>query len=160
MARTVPDNLGMLFRRELVMFGPREVLLTSEEPVVKQFLNGHMNGPIGMSEEKDQATMAAEAAAAATPAQGPLLEEVSRHPARRCSARPGVPERKAVGRRQQRVVEMLHTLPPTAQAAIRELLDKEHAQDDAVRAHWAAGHDPALPATTPTRSPDAHRGNG
>ena len=27
-ARTVPDNLGMLFRRELVMFGPREVLLT------------------------------------------------------------------------------------------------------------------------------------
>jgi phospholipid/cholesterol/gamma-HCH transport system ATP-binding protein len=52
-ARTVPDNLGMLFRRELVMFGPREVLLTSEEPVVKQFLNGRREGPIGMSEEKD-----------------------------------------------------------------------------------------------------------
>ena len=125
----------MLFRRELVMFGPREVLLTSEEPVVKQFLNGHMNGPIGMSEEKDQATMAAEAAAAAA-GQGPLLEEVSGIPPQmQCS--PGVPERKAVGRRQQRVVEMLHTLPPTAQAAIRELLDKEHAQDDAVRAHYA-----------------------
>src|SRR5207253_10538320 len=28
-ARTVPDNMGMLFRRHLVMFGPREVLLTS-----------------------------------------------------------------------------------------------------------------------------------
>ena len=30
----------MLFRRQLVMFGPREVLLTSDEPVVQQFLNG------------------------------------------------------------------------------------------------------------------------
>jgi phospholipid/cholesterol/gamma-HCH transport system ATP-binding protein len=50
----------MLFRRELVMFGPREVLLTSEEPVVKQFLNGSMNGPIGMSEEKDAEELAAE----------------------------------------------------------------------------------------------------
>ena len=35
LARTVPDNIGMLFRKELVMFGPREVLLTSEEPVVQ-----------------------------------------------------------------------------------------------------------------------------
>ena len=61
-ARTVPDNLGMLFRRELVMFGPREVLLTSEEPVVKQFLNGRREGPIGMSEEKDAAQVAAELA--------------------------------------------------------------------------------------------------
>src|ERR1700759_815847 len=61
-ARTVPDNLGMLFRRELVMFGPREVLLTSEEPVVKQFLNGRKEGPIGMSEEKDASQVAAELA--------------------------------------------------------------------------------------------------
>ena len=61
-ARTVPDNLGMLFRRELVMFGPREVLLTSEEPVVKQFLNGRREGPIGMSEEKDAGQVAAELA--------------------------------------------------------------------------------------------------
>lgn len=28
-AATVPDNMGMLFRRELVTFGPREVLLTN-----------------------------------------------------------------------------------------------------------------------------------
>src|SRR5690606_15488463 len=61
-ARTVPDNMGMLFRKQLVMFGPREVLLTSEEPVVKQFLNGRRIGPIGMSEEKDEATAAAEQA--------------------------------------------------------------------------------------------------
>ncbi len=61
-ARTVPDNLGMLFRRNLVMFGPREVLLTSDEPVVEQFLNGRRIGPIGMSEEKDEAQMAEEQA--------------------------------------------------------------------------------------------------
>jgi phospholipid/cholesterol/gamma-HCH transport system ATP-binding protein len=54
-ARQVPDNIGLLFRRELVMFGPREQLLTSEEPVVRQFLNGRMQGPIGMAEEKDAA---------------------------------------------------------------------------------------------------------
>jgi phospholipid/cholesterol/gamma-HCH transport system ATP-binding protein len=61
-ARTMPDNIGMLFRRHLVMFGPRELLLTSDEPVVRQFLNGQRIGPIGMSEEKDEATMAEEQA--------------------------------------------------------------------------------------------------
>ena len=59
-ARTVPDNLGLLFRRNLVMFGPREQLLTSQEPVVRQFLNGRREGPIGMSEEKDVAQVEAE----------------------------------------------------------------------------------------------------
>ncbi|WP_344801004.1 ABC transporter ATP-binding protein, partial [Actinokineospora diospyrosa] len=58
-ARSVPDNLGMLFRRELVLFGPRELLLTSDIPVVAQFLNGHKEGPIGMSEEKDSADFSA-----------------------------------------------------------------------------------------------------
>src|SRR4051812_24644688 len=71
-ARTVPDNLGMLFRRELVMFGPREVLLTSDEPVVKQFLNGRREGPIGMSEEKDSAQVAAELASLDDNAPAPL----------------------------------------------------------------------------------------
>ncbi|MBO0883583.1 MAG: ATP-binding cassette domain-containing protein, partial [Mycobacterium sp.] len=40
-ASTVPDNIGMLFLRNLVTFGPREILLTSDEPVVAQFLRGH-----------------------------------------------------------------------------------------------------------------------
>ena len=31
-ARTVPDNIGVLYHRHLAMFGPREMLLTSEEP--------------------------------------------------------------------------------------------------------------------------------
>ncbi len=33
-ARTVPDNIGLLYHRHLAMFGPREMLLSSEEPVV------------------------------------------------------------------------------------------------------------------------------
>ncbi len=65
-ARTVPDNIGLLFRRELVMFGPREHLLTSDVPVVRQFLNGRMEGPIGMAEEKDEALVAQELASAET----------------------------------------------------------------------------------------------
>ncbi|MFI7697226.1 ABC transporter ATP-binding protein [Nonomuraea sp. NPDC049655] len=60
-ARTVPDNIGLLFRRELVMFGPREMLLSSDEPVVRQFLNARRHGPIGMSEEKDVSELEAEA---------------------------------------------------------------------------------------------------
>src|SRR6476659_3977276 len=60
-ARTVPDNIGMLYHRHLAMFGPREMLLSSEEPVVRQFLNAQMVGPIGMSEEKDAEELAAEA---------------------------------------------------------------------------------------------------
>jgi phospholipid/cholesterol/gamma-HCH transport system ATP-binding protein len=60
-ARTIPDNIGLLFRRELIMFGPREMLLSSEEPVVRQFLNARKHGPIGMSEEKDISELEAEA---------------------------------------------------------------------------------------------------
>ncbi|MGH3327628.1 MAG: ABC transporter ATP-binding protein [Streptomycetales bacterium] len=62
-AQKVPDNIGLLFRRELVMFGHRERLLTSEEPVVRQFLHGRMQGPIGMAEEKDSTQIAEELAA-------------------------------------------------------------------------------------------------
>ena len=39
---------------------------------------------------------------------------------------PGMPERKAVARRQARVREILHTLPPAAQEAIRDELDGTH----------------------------------
>jgi phospholipid/cholesterol/gamma-HCH transport system ATP-binding protein len=61
-ARVVPDNIGLLFRRELVMFGPRAQLLSSTEPVVRQFLGGRMQGPIGMAEEKDAAQVEQELA--------------------------------------------------------------------------------------------------
>ena len=59
-ARTVPDNLGLLYHKHLAMFGHREQLLSSEEPVVRQFLNAQRVGPIGMSEEKDADQLAAE----------------------------------------------------------------------------------------------------
>ncbi|MGI8332317.1 ABC transporter ATP-binding protein [Actinomadura scrupuli] len=59
-ARVLPDNLGLLFRRGLVMFGPREMILSSHHPAVNQFFNARRQGPIGMAEEKDQAELAAE----------------------------------------------------------------------------------------------------
>ncbi|QKG20554.1 ABC transporter ATP-binding protein [Actinomadura verrucosospora] len=60
-ARVLPDNLGLLFRRGLVMFGPREMVLSSTHPAVNQFFNARREGPIGMAEEKDQAEVASEA---------------------------------------------------------------------------------------------------
>lgn len=41
-------------------------------------------------------------------------------------ATPGMPERKAVARRQARVREILHTLPPSAQEAILDDLEGRH----------------------------------
>ncbi|GGZ32917.1 ABC transporter ATP-binding protein [Streptomyces poonensis] len=113
-AATVPDNMGMLFRRELVTFGPREVLLTSEEPVVAQFLDGRREGPIGMSEEKDAATLAAEAGAALS------TEARLRRIVPQLEPSPGLPPRQAVTRRRQRVMSMIDRLPPAARSAIRE----------------------------------------
>src|SRR3954451_12917456 len=74
-ARTVPDNIGLLFRRNLVMFGPRMELLTSDEPVVRQFLNGRKEGPIGRAEEKDAAQLAAEAESGTPPSDLPPIEK-------------------------------------------------------------------------------------
>ncbi len=62
-ARTVPDNIGLIYHGHLAMFGPREMLLSSTEPVVRQFLNAQRVGPIGMAEEKDADELEAEAAA-------------------------------------------------------------------------------------------------
>ncbi len=59
-ARTVPDNIGLIYHGHLAMFGPREMLLSSTEPVVRQFLNAQRVGPIGMTEEKDADELAAE----------------------------------------------------------------------------------------------------
>ena len=133
-ARTVPDNLGLLFRRNLVMFGPREVLLTSEEAVVKQFLNGRREGPIGMSEEKDASQVAAELAALEddgppAPGTGPKGASGSGVPPQ-LEPSPGLPPRAAADRRKARVMELLHTLPEKAQEAIRASLE---ADDKVVR---------------------------
>ncbi len=124
LARTVPDNLGMLFRKELVMFGPREVLLTSEEPVVKQFLNGKMQGPIGMSEEKDSAQMAAEQAMFDAGHHAGGVEDVTGVPPQ-MQTTPGVPQRMGAVRRKDRVMEIMHRLPDAAQQSIIASLSPE-----------------------------------
>ncbi|MFL0294759.1 ABC transporter ATP-binding protein [Mycobacterium sp. SMC-18] len=129
--RTVPDNIGMLYRKHLVMFGPREVLLTSEEPAVKQFLNGRRIGPIGMSEEKDEATAKAEAAAIELGHSHGGVDEVEGVPPQ-IAVTPGMPVRQAIARRQARVREILHTLPPAAQAAILEDLNNNPAPSEAL----------------------------
>ncbi|HEV2778023.1 MAG TPA: ABC transporter ATP-binding protein, partial [Actinophytocola sp.] len=127
--------LGMLFRRELVMFGPREVLLTSDEPVVEQFLNGRRLGPIGMSEEKDEATAAAEAAHAAAGHSDGSPDEDVRGIVPQLQPTPGLPERMAVRRRKDRVMSILHTLPRAAQEGIIESLTPEEQRRYGVHPH-------------------------
>ncbi|MFC9327641.1 ABC transporter ATP-binding protein [Kitasatospora sp. NPDC057015] len=111
-AATVPDNMGMLFRRGLVAFGPREALLTSEEPVVRQFLTGRRQGPIGMSEEKDEATLAGELRDAAAESEPPRPLPPQLEPS------PGLPARSAVQRRLARVRAMWDELPGPAREAL------------------------------------------
>jgi phospholipid/cholesterol/gamma-HCH transport system ATP-binding protein len=115
-AQTLPDNIGLLYRKGLAMFGPREVLLTSDEPVVSQFLNGRRQGPIGMSEEKDSEQAEREMAEMSGELSGLPPMKPQLQPS------PGVPERRAVERRQRRVADMMHTLPEATQVAIREAM--------------------------------------
>jgi phospholipid/cholesterol/gamma-HCH transport system ATP-binding protein len=143
-ARTVPDNIGMLFRGNLVMFGPREVLLTSENPVITQFVNGRRIGPIGMSEEKDAATLAQERAAAL--ADGGAEDTGSPALMPQLVPSPGLPERQAVHRRMDRVMSILPTLPTAAQQAILADLAVERGQ----QARPAPASGPA-PASDPER---------
>ncbi|MET0449949.1 MAG: ATP-binding cassette domain-containing protein, partial [Aeromicrobium sp.] len=89
-ARKVPDNIGLLYHKHLAMFGPREMLLTSDEPVVAQFLNAQTVGPIGMSEEKDADELASEAGIAMPPLPPvPLQLETSDGRPRRGQREPG-----------------------------------------------------------------------
>ncbi|HEX9624841.1 MAG TPA: hypothetical protein VF979_10730, partial [Streptosporangiaceae bacterium] len=127
-ARTVPDNIGMLFRGSLVMFGPREVLLTSSNPVITQFVNGRKVGPIGMSEEKDEATLAEERAS--INGQGEGARDENQQPALvpQLVPSPGRPPRQAVDRRTSRVLNLLHTLPHSAQQAITASLHHSSAE--------------------------------
>ncbi len=89
-ARMVPDNIGLLYHKHLAMFGPREMLLSSEEPVVRQFLNAQVVGPIGMSEEKDADELEAEKDMELPPLPPiPLQIEPSNGQPRRSQREPG-----------------------------------------------------------------------
>src|SRR5262249_59586210 len=52
-ARTVPDNIGLIYHGHLAMFGPREMLLSSTQPVGRQVLNAQRIGPRRMAEGRD-----------------------------------------------------------------------------------------------------------
>lgn len=60
-ARTIPDYIGLIFARHLVGFDTRENMLNSKERVIQQFLTGSVDGPIGMSEERDAGDSAGDA---------------------------------------------------------------------------------------------------
>ena len=53
-AQQVADYIGMLFRRNLVAFGRVEDMFNSWYAPCQQFLHGIVEGPIGMSEERDR----------------------------------------------------------------------------------------------------------
>jgi len=42
--------MGLLFRSRLVAFGSKQEMVTSDNPIVQQFLSGRAEGPIGMDE--------------------------------------------------------------------------------------------------------------
>jgi phospholipid/cholesterol/gamma-HCH transport system ATP-binding protein len=138
-ATTVPDNIGMLFRGELVGFGPRELMLTSPNPVIAQFLEGRRLGPIGMSEEKDEATMEIEQAQvdAGHHDGGTGTRELGIPP--QLSPTPGVPPRQAVLRRRERVMSMIDTVPPH----LRDTITDSFAVADL--GHYEADHGHAGP---------------
>ena len=117
------------------MFGPREQLLTSEQPVVKQFLSGDRFGPIGMSEEKDEAVQKQEEAMQAAGIGGGGTKDDFSEIIPQVQPNPGMPERKAIGRHRDRVLELLPTLPENAQRAIRESMDEEDRMREETRAH-------------------------
>src|SRR5438309_6541054 len=52
--RRVADYIGMIAQRKLVQFGTAKEMFESDIPVVRQFLAGDTEGPIGMAEEKDE----------------------------------------------------------------------------------------------------------
>jgi phospholipid/cholesterol/gamma-HCH transport system ATP-binding protein len=52
------DYMGLLFRSRLVAFGSKESMTSSDDPIVKQFLAGQAEGPIGMDEMAESDTPA------------------------------------------------------------------------------------------------------
>ncbi|MFI0350863.1 ABC transporter ATP-binding protein [Actinomadura sp. 9N407] len=104
-AATLPDNIGMLYRRDLIAFGPRELLLTSDQPAVAQFLHGGARGPIGMAEETDGAEHA-------------VVRTLTFDIPGQMVPSPGLPERAGARRHHARVMARLNDLPVSAREAI------------------------------------------
>jgi phospholipid/cholesterol/gamma-HCH transport system ATP-binding protein len=88
-----------------------------------------------MSEEKDseQAKREAEESEEEDPGLPAMKKQIK--------VSKGVPERKAVARRQERVKQMLHELPQSAQDAIRADLEENHGGGDRGRDRGGAHRD-------------------
>src|SRR5690606_39041511 len=97
----------------------------------------------------DESTMAEEQALIDAGHHDGGVEEIEGVPPQ-ITATPGMPERKAVARRQARVRAILHTLPPAAQEAIREDLDGGHVHPVSQCANVPAG-DEEPTATIPVQ---------
>ena len=95
--------------------------------MVRQFLNAQTIGPIGMSEEKDAGQ--AQRELAEVEGEMPGLPDLK--PQLKPSS--GLPERKAVSRRMDRVMGVLHSLPSTAQDAIRAGFGAQRRRDEGGR---------------------------
>ncbi len=61
------DYMGLLFRSKLVAFGSKASMTSSDDPIVRQFLAGQAEGPIGMDEMAESETTAPERLAAGAP---------------------------------------------------------------------------------------------
>jgi len=116
--------------------------------VVKQFLNGSRIGPIGMSEEKDQATMEAEQAHVEAGHHDGGTDDVS-GVVPQIAPTPGLPERQGVRRRKDRVMSIIKTLPPAAQEGIVESLTPEERAHYGVRTHHFAASGAFRPSPRP-----------
>ena len=106
----------MLFRRKLVMFGPREVLLISAQPVVKQFLKAAPSVrsacPKRWTARKWPGSRRWSRLGRTTAASGnPWCANAD-------PAHAGLLGRKAVKRHRTRVHEVMHTLPASARRYI------------------------------------------
>jgi len=127
------------------------VLLTSELPAVAQFLDGRRIGPIGMSEEKDAATIAMEQAHADAGHHDGGAGSDLRMVVPQLDPTPGLPPRRAVDRRKSRVISILHTLQPAAQQAILASLSTADLERyrQASAPPWPAASPPPAPASAP-----------
>jgi phospholipid/cholesterol/gamma-HCH transport system ATP-binding protein len=50
------DHIGVLFRSKLVRFGSTPEMAASDDPIIRQFLSGRAEGPIGMDELAEEQT--------------------------------------------------------------------------------------------------------
>jgi phospholipid/cholesterol/gamma-HCH transport system ATP-binding protein len=65
--RRIADFMGILYRSRLVKFASKKEMLASEDPVIRQFLEGRPDGPIGMDEMADESGARASTAVAPAP---------------------------------------------------------------------------------------------